>query len=59
MNVRTYLYIAGISFLVFLIVVFSCAFVVTEIDQVVVTKLGRPVRVIAGESPFSDKRGDS
>ncbi len=38
-----------------LIVVLSSAFIVTEMEQAIITQFGRPVRVIGGESNFVDK----
>ncbi len=38
-----------------LLLLFSSAFIVSEMEQAIVTKFGRPVRVIAGESNFMDK----
>lgn len=45
--------IAAIAFIVVLVVL-SAAFIVSETQQAVVTQFGRPVRVIAAESPFAN-----
>ncbi|RJP27118.1 MAG: protease modulator HflC [Candidatus Omnitrophota bacterium] len=38
-----------------LMVVLSSAFIVTEVDQAIITQFGRPVRVIAGISSFTNQ----
>ncbi|MDP8246235.1 MAG: protease modulator HflC [Candidatus Hinthialibacter antarcticus] len=51
---KKYLYVIGvIVFFLLAGLVLSAAFIVTEIDQAVITQWGRPVRVIVGDSPFN------
>jgi membrane protease subunit HflC len=51
---KNFLYFIGaIVFFLIIGVIFSAAFIVTETDQAVITQWGRPVRVIVGNSPFS------
>ncbi|MBI1387596.1 MAG: protease modulator HflC [bacterium] len=52
---KTKLTVSGVSVLILLILIglYSSAFIVTEVDQAVVTQWGKPVRVIVGDSPFS------
>lgn len=45
---------AGLAVLLLVILLGSSLFVVSEAEQAVITQFGRPVRVIAGESPFSN-----
>ncbi len=45
----------GAAALIILILFLSSVFIVSEIDQAIVTQFGRPVRVIAGLSSFTDK----
>lgn len=45
---------AGLAVAVLLaILLFSSAFILTEVDQAVITQLGKPTRIIVGDSPFS------
>lgn len=51
---KAFLYFIGaIAFFLLVGLVFSSAYIVTETDQAVITQWGRPVRVIVGDSPFS------
>lgn len=51
---KTFLYFIGaVVFFLLIGLIFSSAFIVTETDQAVITQWGRPVRVIVGDSPFS------
>lgn len=47
--------IIGLVIVVILFLLYSATFIVTEREQAVVTQFGRPVGVIAGESPLLDK----
>ncbi len=49
------LIIAGAFALFIFIVIISSAFIITEVDQAIIIQFGRPVRVIAGDSPFTER----
>lgn len=53
-NLNLILGIAGVFAILAAIILFTSAFIVTEINQAVITQFGRPVHVIAGESDFSN-----
>jgi len=54
MKAKPVVTVMGLIAVVLLILLGSSVFVVTEMEQAVITQFGRPVRVIAGESPFAD-----
>ncbi len=51
---KNFLYVIGaIVFILLAGLIISAAFIVTEIDQAVITQWGRPIKVIVGDSPFN------
>ncbi len=55
MKKQATLILVGIIAFIALVVLVSSAFIVNEVEHAIVTKFGRPSRVIAGESSFTDK----